>query len=878
MVYLGLDCARIDTHSYAETYMGGITAQAGVNTGPQTMSGGPYFYSVTFDTSGLTVGENYHLCIDFDSVVATQRFGPSGFLVYMTPAEELYPDNNPMDGAVTIATDEVLDIYAPDIQVNNGQQPQAYLALACNTRVRDGGNSISPQIFSHTAMVDMVDHPDGTNGFKQITVDTSNLEPGMSYRLCIDMDGPVVSDAGVALPVGDAGFEIFATLIPSMQHPVFGGSYFAPVFAGTIASLELQCDNCTNETLVLLKREASSATACGEMSGPQSAFGLDMTASTTMVPSPRPGRYWFANFSTAGFPAGLRYALCADGDGSGTRLMYGDTGIMAYTHDVTDAQNSERLNSRSVIKSAARIINIDCASCIDGSSMAFLSKLPCNMIYNKVEKRNPRTDGYVDNAGAFHCFAEEVYVRTGSSPGEGLFQVTLNAGGLDFGVQYRLCIDYDGSRTTILPNGVEVSRGYGDSGMLIYVTAIAAVAPVRILPAPNQELRFTCLEFGGIQGCSNAITAYVAVECDVANRDKPVSASSTQTPQATFNPENPPALYNVFVDASTLIPGILYRFCVDQDGLNPIAAFEDNMQYGDLGYTIYVFGDTSLTHFAVYIKAGQTVTVTTAQVGANQTWFGFLGTSCGEPADASAFVAATAGLNSASAPFIFSSGRFSVTINAAALTPGKHYSLCADLDGPASAMPYGSTDLPVYASGVYSLLTPAVPKASAVTVSFNCTGGCTASTSLVFLAEDCDLTYTYDGAGVANKKQTFTFDGVIPAVDALSTAAVAISAAADGFSWVASLDTSMLTLGRSYAVCTDLDGTTTTQRSGNTDLKLYVSQVSALLDFRLERHGIQLLRMLCTGDCAGTSAYLHGFVQHGGVGVSEPHGTSCERR
>ena len=118
----------------------------------------------------------------------------------------------------------------------------------------------------------------------------------------------------------------------------------------------------------------------------------------------------------------------------------------------------------------------------------------------------------------------------------------------------------------------------------------------------------------------------------------------------------------------------------------------------------------------------------------------------------------------------------------------------------------------------------------------------------MFLALDCDY--------LTGSPDDFTFDGNIPAVDSVSTAAVAIAASADGLSWTASLDTSMLTVGRSYAVCTDLDGTATTQRTGNTDLALFVSQVSALLDFRLERHGSQLLRMLCVGNCENTSAYL----------------------
>ncbi|CAJ1359317.1 unnamed protein product, partial [Effrenium voratum] len=393
----------------------------------------------------------------------------------------------------------------------------------------------------------------------------------------------------------------------------------------------------------------------------------------------------------------------------------------------------------------------------------------------------------------------------------------IDASALIAGRYYGLCTDVDGPVANL---------AFGDTGFMVYVSGLEAISPQAIRQAFAQEIQLTCPYCNP----NNDITqAYIALECDTSlyfGFNLPATASVNSPTNRLPGPAGvtDPDATKLYIDARTLDLGGVYHLCVDLDGSNAKMAMGDTSFVATgpefmfracvTGVSVaYVGTDCDYTELWTEVSNGEM----TALAGTRTPHASF-----NKPADLAA-------------------DDYQVDIDAEGMIPGKHYSFCTDLDGSGS-LPWGNSDLPVYASPVTKTWYYAFYSSTTSEVRLSCEL-CTVETRLYLIDEQnlCDFA---DFAG----QKTGSAD---------QAASVGVSPFGDNTGIVVGfLDTTALTTGLRFRVCIDLDGVATDYAFGDVGFQVYMAAVTASGGTISPASG-QEITMTCASGCStDTMAYL----------------------
>jgi len=251
-------------------------------------------WQLQLDTSALVPGQHYKLCLDMDGVSTALLPGQSSATqIFISPV-------------VPAAVQTVKIIQDQSIAM------QCVPGAACSTAsvwyLTNGSCGEPLDASLHTQPMSSVQafgHLAGGQGYIWMAkFNGQQLEAGVHYRVCLDLDG-----AGPFWP-GDTGLEVYACGILSLAP--------AQILISSMETLELTCaaGGCPSGAMVWLASECDSPLTSNQP--------LVSTAGTATSAS--------VVFETTFLPAG-RLELCSDLDGAGA-LRLGSTGLYVYISSI----------------------------------------------------------------------------------------------------------------------------------------------------------------------------------------------------------------------------------------------------------------------------------------------------------------------------------------------------------------------------------------------------------------------------------------------------------------------------------------------------------------------------------------------------------------
>eukprot|EP00913_Durusdinium_trenchii_P011043 g10367.t1 len=172
-------------------------------------------------------------------------------------------------------------------------------------------------------------------------LDATNLQPGASFELCIDIDGSTSPG-----PVGGSNFEVYVSPVTALDSHTLQQ---LPNEKLTVA-----CDECTVDTALYLGATCT-----------QSSIIASMSATTTEG-------LWEATFDASGLTIGSNYKLCSDLDGSGLFRPLGNTGLSIYVSPVAGVGSLTTLTAS--VADASVALRITCSSSCGNDAEAFLGQ------------------------------------------------------------------------------------------------------------------------------------------------------------------------------------------------------------------------------------------------------------------------------------------------------------------------------------------------------------------------------------------------------------------------------------------------------------------------------------------------------------------------
>jgi len=775
-------------------------------------------YTAMLDTSLLSIGAHYHLCMDMDGTGSRFGFGTTA-RVYVRGVT---------DTSSAALTTSALTTLRLVCKKGCSQTSMLSVSTACE-RVDIGvvHRAVAGKRSPSAAFVRVAD------GFTA-KVDATMLTLGVHYRLCTDLDG-----VGGSHMLGDSGIKLFVSpaeqCISCIVHPSPG------------EQLLLSCPNCSQSTQVFLAESTCDDGPLIEVHGPHSRtfttvgtpnltvfddtciFSPGSTCEfqvdngTNMIPAEEDGSNrttasalahagrgtWAAEVDASKLQAGSHYLVClnlgssADGrqyiteDGNTslrkattTGYEFGDTSLRTYITPITS------VSPLAVPKGRFRL-STSCETsrgCHNGARM-WLAKpdVGCSAA-------NSRAASGILNAGP----TSTAFI----GPLSGF--VDLDASTFDYGASLRLCTTWR-SLSVI-----------GDTGVELYVTPISNVKPQAVAAQPRQRLKVTCAG-----GCSTRSRLYLAANCDPSTPRATLFAHlefpDRYTAAASRN------VWFVNLDATGLTPGTTWALCADVDG------DASGSSPGHTGVNIYVKGLSSTT-LGIEAAAGQSLSVrcTAGCKRAAGSVHAYLARDCAAPTETDMFVSDW-----------FADGEWSFTVNAAGLSTGYLHRLCATLDTAVEKPPYIDTALVVYMTPFNEVRPGWVVPSSGSTskLRLRCSGGrCPSSQTRVRLATACD-------GEVAHVAEVLPMPSAEGGGDAL----------------IAELSTSALVVGQHYRLCVVLDGDF--EPLGDTGLELYISGVEQpLLPASFQAAPAQRVCFACAQCSARTTAFVG--VSCGGSGRS----------
>ncbi|CAE8634881.1 unnamed protein product [Polarella glacialis] len=480
----------------------------------------------------------------------------------------------------------------------------------------------------------------------RLVVDGSNLEPGVSYRMCLDVDGP-----GGAAGFADTGCPVYVAGVSSIE----------PTSAEVNRDLTLNV-RCSSKGGCRVG--AHMAFCDGSVSGTLGEESLRSTRTELR----RFGDNWQASLSTNGLTVGSYYQLCVDLDGRGSAQTWTATGLPFF---VTGGVNA---TPAALERASGAVVKIRCLTgCVAGKTQAYLAK----------ECSAQRFGGGSAASYVLSLALSQPWVTSDSErsraatlleePGApyGNYLATMDLTPLRAGLTARLCIDYAGS-------GVAA----GDSGVGIYMAGVKGMQQRAVRRAPAQVLQITCSV-----GCVTFVTeAYLSTACPpslpAVGAGAAPSSSSVSTLSGRFLGAAPN--FEVTLDTSKLLLGKNYRLCTDLDGA------VGSLPAGDSSVQVHVSAlearDATNGILKVQRAKAQAVRILCNEGCGMSTRVTLIAenSTCADVAKAalsSGYLVADGYAAASGALGGFGTAAWTVQIDASALSVGAGARLCADLDG-----------------------------------------------------------------------------------------------------------------------------------------------------------------------------------------------------
>ncbi|CAK9101129.1 unnamed protein product [Durusdinium trenchii] len=366
---------------------------------------------------------------------------------------------------------------------------------------------------------------------------------------------------------------------------------------------------------------------------------------------------------------------------------------------------------------------------------------------------------------------------------------------LTAGLEYHLCLDLDG----------QGSLPAGDTGIPVFVNPVSELSQVVIRPA-LQSFNFVC------SACEVGVAKlYLASTCST-----PLTAQSTIYHDS---PSRADTARRSALDASSLPKGRHYEVCVTASVVSAAVPAATLLLSPVEEVTPLVLRQVD-TAQRLLLQCQGCSSLTVARLSSSCAT-GASGTESAALVLARSGMLADAGITN-TAPTRTADGSYrawwSLTVDATSLTAGLPHKICLDLDGLASVS-HGFIDLEeqIYISPILQLKTSSIRAQQQQVLSFQCKVKCAGQfvgNPVLLLATQCD---------------TSDFTGTARAVALRSTAAVPIrvdpvNQLAQPNGWYsAAIDASQLTVGQSYRICLDMDGSLKSLALGDSGLSVLVT-------------------------------------------------------
>ncbi|CAK9035132.1 unnamed protein product, partial [Durusdinium trenchii] len=587
------------------------------------------------DSTALTPGLRFRICVDLDGVATDYAFGDTGFQVYMASVTA-------SGGTISAAAGQVLTMTCSGCSTDT----MAYLAVTCDGTITDG--NIVANGAMNTAAVNLAGaSPDWT-----ATIDASSLQAGRHYTLCTDLDGSTGTN-----PMGANDFLWYVTGSSGIPHYKFGLKQQKGVTRKSSETLIFDCPQCSNSSSAYLAIACDSTDFGGVRSTPTSRYSGTASAFLEEFDTG-----WGATFDTSQLTVGVNYQLCLDMDGVREDLAFGFAGQTIYISAMVSTANV------AVSKTFNAYLELTCESADSCPSTALLYLALWS------SECATATSAFVFDAGNTQNAAALILGDTSTTT---RYQ-EVSATGLASGGSYQICVDLDGSSTSTV-GGTTFAKTFGWTGLSVYLSTVTAVEPAKINNQAAQILTLTCID--GNAGCpQSATTIYLTSEgrCeDLIYDGSQLVANSSRTPSSiVYQPVA--SEQAVQIDASTLHVGDLYELCVDYDGVTTTLGFGNSAVKIYVSGPMYIATDRLLPR-TVEPSSGQYVSLDCSS-GCSENSTAYLALTC--DMSSNTVKSATSGVNTASEPLLeeFPS-RWRININAVGLAPGYYYSICVDMDG-----------------------------------------------------------------------------------------------------------------------------------------------------------------------------------------------------
>eukprot|EP00397_Hematodinium_sp_SG-2012_P000082 GEMP01000082.1.p1 GENE.GEMP01000082.1~~GEMP01000082.1.p1 ORF type:complete len:3354 (+),score=631.52 GEMP01000082.1:157-10218(+) len=506
--YLGTEC---DTTLES----GDIAVNFPLNTASALLVETTGAYILNQDTSGLTPGRYFKLCLDSDGDgadnicrIASVDFKPDGSKLTTTAQDA--PCSETRNVGVRCCTLHVCVVFC-------------HRAVSAKTYYEARQECIDRHM-TLCSEVQLLSICEGGNVVEnECTVDTV-FHWALAHKYAI----------------GNTGQDVYIT-------PVTGIRVLCPTCTAILPAaaqvVYVTCPTCTTSSLAYVALECDITVADGAV---PYIIGLTSTVQSLVGSAPE----FTLTLDASQLDEGQHFKLCLDVDGTATSFAMGDTNQLVYITPFRTTQTNP------LLRTGSQRLYFNCPRCTTTSRL-YLSRrdTPCESW----------TDAFVQDRGSINTLTVNL-----DDEGNQVFSVALTAANLYLGEVYILCLDFDGPQTSII-RGRNYLQKFGDTGARALVSSIADVTPKRIPNTPPTSLQYT-LPYGGTV---IAPRTYLTTElCDTLNFSGVKAANgATNTEQAGFG--KPDTTWLSTHDATVLTPGMHYRLCWDSDGVAGDFAFGD---------------------------------------------------------------------------------------------------------------------------------------------------------------------------------------------------------------------------------------------------------------------------------------------------------------
>ncbi|CAK0860657.1 unnamed protein product, partial [Prorocentrum cordatum] len=518
-----------------------------------------------------------------------------------------------------------------------------------------------------------------------LTWNTSVLDGGKHYRLCVDLDGDEA-----ALGFGDAGIDVYAT--PASE------SLTRAVLPEDGQQVTVRCSaGCTAGTLGHLVDTLASG-GCNDTAATDPAALRERLAARSELRS----SVWDFDVDARGLLEGFHYIVCLDLDGAEDSDRAGDTGLAVYVSPVSHAAVTAT-GDRVVRPAPGQQLSLTCAGCSSSTEAVLMDTC---------------ADGHAAASAAAASLGGRVVAA-----GHGTWSVDVDGlSGAQVGRHLRLCSDLDGAHGPLRT---------GDTGLDFYVSGTDVLRTPSVGRGAAEVVSLDCGE-----GCSAASTAYLSTSCDRTALDGAMLIeNSTQTLSSNFAP-NSSGWWTITLNTSNVTAGQTLTLCTDLDGS------ETALGFGDSSLRVFVSDVAAVAMPATWEEASKRLTLASGLPLAVPRQSGLLlALRCAAPGSCSVASQAFLGADcSASAslpdgvranffglrsrgeqlqmvranegPADGGTGRqwtdYVVDLDASGLLEGRHYWLCFDADGDGEESTPGNTGFRFHVTALEAAASPSI--------------------------------------------------------------------------------------------------------------------------------------------------------------------------